>query len=77
MLNRRKGSLFLVLFFVFIGSFIFAQNRVVKKGVPSKNNSATAKAGAFIDVNTSNYPESSYSITQLVKDVLISGGVTM
>lgn len=74
MLNRRKGSLFLVLFFVFIGSFIFAQNRVVKKGVPSKNNSSTAKAGAFIDVNTSNYPESSYSITQLVKDVLISGG---
>lgn len=74
MLNRRKGSLFLVLFFVFIGSFIFAQNRVVKKGVPSKNNSTTAKAGAFIDINTSNYPESSYSITQLVKDVLISGG---
>ncbi|WP_336959648.1 choice-of-anchor L domain-containing protein [Chryseobacterium contaminans] len=74
MLNRRKGSLFLVLFFVFIGSFIFAQNRVVKKGVLPKNNGATAKSGAFIDINTSNYPESSYSITQLVKDVLISGG---
>lgn len=73
MLNRRKGSLFLVLFFIFIGSFIFAQNRVVSKSVPSKKN-ITAKAGAFIDVNTSNYPESSYSITQLVKDVLISGG---
>ncbi len=39
-----------------------------------KSNGATAKSGAFIDINTSNYPESSYSITQLVKDVLISGG---
>lgn len=74
MLNRRKGSLFLVLFFIFMGSFIFAQNRVVKKALPQKNSGATAKAGAFININTSNYPESSYSITQLVKDVLISGG---
>ncbi|BAP30648.1 gliding motility-associated C-terminal domain containing protein [Chryseobacterium sp. StRB126] len=74
MLNRRKGSLFLVLFFVFIGSFIFAQDRVVKKSGLPKNNGAAAKAGTFIDINTSNYPESSYSITQLVKDVLISGG---
>lgn len=32
------------------------------------------KAGLFIDVNTPNYPESNYSVTQLVKDVLISGG---
>lgn len=32
------------------------------------------KAGAFIDINTPNYPESSFSISQLVKDVLISGG---
>lgn len=74
MLNRRKGSLFLVLFFVFIGSFIFAQDKDIRKGASLKNYGPTAKAGAFIDVNTSNYPESSYSITQLVKDVLISGG---
>ncbi|MFP3598068.1 choice-of-anchor L domain-containing protein [Chryseobacterium sp. SIMBA_029] len=32
------------------------------------------KAGAFIDVNAPSYTESSYSITQLVKDVLISSG---
>lgn len=57
-----------------MGSFIFAQDRVVKKSVLPKNTGAAAKAGAFIDINTSNYPESSYSITQLVKDVLISGG---
>lgn len=74
MLNRRKGSLFLVLFFVFIGSFVFAQDRVIDRTILQKKNGPTAKAGSFIDVNTSNYPESSYSITQLVKDVLISGG---
>ncbi|WP_292010775.1 choice-of-anchor L domain-containing protein [Chryseobacterium sp.] len=34
------------------------------------------KAGAFIDVNAAGYPETNYSITQLVKDVLISGGST-
>lgn len=40
----------------------------------SKPSSATMKAGAFIDVNAAGYPESNFSITQLVKDVLISGG---
>ncbi|WP_228429167.1 choice-of-anchor L domain-containing protein [Chryseobacterium sp. 52] len=33
-----------------------------------------SKAGAFIDVNVPPYVESGYSITQLVKDVLISSG---
>ncbi|WP_347219005.1 choice-of-anchor L domain-containing protein [Chryseobacterium sp.] len=74
MLNRRKGSLFLVLFFVFIGSFVFAQDRDIRRGASLKNYGSAAKAGSFIDVNTSNYPESSYSIAQLVKDVLVSGG---
>lgn len=73
MLKRRTGNLFLALFFVFIGSLIFGQKRG-KTGVYQKPGAATLKAGAFIDVNTSNYPESSYSVTQLVKDVLISGG---
>jgi hypothetical protein len=44
------------------------------KGVVSRQTPENMKAGAFIDVNTAAYPESSYSITQLVKDVLISGG---
>jgi len=74
MLNRRIGNLFLALFFAFIGSLVFAQN-TDRAAIPAKKANATSmKAGVFIDVNTPNYPESSYSITQLVKDVLISGG---
>ncbi|MDQ0065521.1 choice-of-anchor L domain-containing protein [Chryseobacterium lathyri] len=74
MLNRRIGNLFLALFFAFIGSFVFAQN-TDRAAIPAKKANATSmKAGVFIDVNTPNYPESGYSITQLVKDVLISGG---
>jgi len=74
MLNRRIGNLFLALFFAFIGSLVFAQN-TDRAAIPAKKASATSlKAGVFIDVNTPNYPESGYSITQLVKDVLISGG---
>lgn len=73
MLNRRTGNLFLALFFAFVGSLVLAQNRE-RTGVAKKPSAATMKAGAFIDVNALSYPESSYSITQLVKDVLISGG---
>jgi gliding motility-associated-like protein len=74
MLNRRIGNLFLALFFAFIGSLVFAQN-TDRAAIPAKKASAASmKAGVFIDVNTPNHPESGYSITQLVKDVLISGG---
>ncbi|AYM99506.1 choice-of-anchor L domain-containing protein [Chryseobacterium sp. 3008163] len=73
MLNKSAGSLFLALFLVLIGNFTFSQTREKVKSI-QKASSQTMKAGAFIDVNTANYPESSYSITQLVKDVLISGG---
>ena len=34
------------------------------------------RAGVFIDVNAPSYPESGYPITQLINDVLISGGST-
>lgn len=74
MLNRRIGSLFLALFFALLGSFVFAQNTDRSKLTAKKPRAASMKAGVFIDVNTPNYPESSYSVTQLVKDVLISGG---
>lgn len=74
MLNRRIGNLFLALFFALIGNFVFAQN-IDRATIPAKKANATSmKAGVFIDVNTPNYPESGYSITQLVKEVLISGG---
>lgn len=58
-----------------VGSFVFAQNRD-RKGIVAKPTAQSMKAGAFIDVNAAGYPESNYSITQLVKDVLISGGST-
>ncbi|KFF03628.1 T9SS C-terminal target domain-containing protein [Chryseobacterium luteum] len=74
MLNRRIGNLFLALFFALIGSFVLAQN-TDRAAIPAKKANATSmKAGVFIDVNTPNYTESNFSITQLVKDVLISGG---
>lgn len=75
MLNKSAGSLFLALFLVLIGNFTFSQGREKSKTI-QKATSQTMKAGAFIDVNTANYPESSYSITQLVQNVLIAGGST-
>lgn len=75
MLNRRTRNLLLALFLVFTGSMMFAQDRQSKVSV-KKPTAASMKAGVFIDVNAVGYPESAYSITQLVKDVLISGGST-
>ncbi|MCJ8154678.1 choice-of-anchor L domain-containing protein [Chryseobacterium sp. SSA4.19] len=75
MLNTGTKNLFLALFSVFAGCFVFAQDRQ-SKGTVRKPAAESMKAGAFIDVNAVGYPESSYSITQLVKDVLISGGST-
>ncbi len=75
MLNTRTKSIFLALFLVFAGCFVFAQDRQ-SKGIVRKPAAESMKAGAFIDVNAAGYPESSFSITQLVKDVLISGGST-
>ncbi|OCA76087.1 gliding motility protein [Chryseobacterium artocarpi] len=73
MLNRRTRNLFLALFFAFIGNIVFAQNRG-RTQETRRPGAAALRAGAFIDVNAASYPESGYSITQLVKDVLISGG---
>jgi gliding motility-associated-like protein len=75
MLNRRTRSLLFAILLFLVGNFAFAQSRSGKDMV-SKPSPASMKAGAFIDVNASGYPESNYSITQLVKDVLISGGGT-
>ncbi|GAB0156473.1 hypothetical protein CHRYSEOSP005_17380 [Chryseobacterium sp. Alg-005] len=75
MLNCRARSLFLALFLILIGNFTFSQSRG-KTVSKQKASAQTMKAGAFIDVNTPGYPESSYGITQLIKDVLINGGST-
>lgn len=70
----RRNLLFF-LFFLVISTFSYSQTDGPRK--PPKNKpsgSAVQKAGNFIDVNTPGYTQSSYSITQLVKDVLISSG---
>ncbi|MCD1116643.1 choice-of-anchor L domain-containing protein [Chryseobacterium turcicum] len=71
MLNGRLQYLLLVL--ILLGNFTFSQQRKISEAT-SKPSNLTMKAGAFIDVNTASYPESSFNISQLVKDVLISGG---
>ncbi|KFF09992.1 gliding motility protein [Chryseobacterium soli] len=73
MLNWKTGSLFLALFLALTGNFAFSQN-TQRTGTLKQPTPSSMKAGVFIDVNTPNYPESNYSVTQLVKDVLISGG---
>lgn len=74
MLNGRMKNLLLVFVLMLIGNHTFSQRNNAKKSVAPTSQSL--KAGAFIDVNTANYVESSFSITQLVKDVLIAGGST-
>ncbi|CAI8884320.1 choice-of-anchor L domain-containing protein [Chryseobacterium sp. IT-36CA2] len=73
MLNRRRGNLFLALFLAFLGNFVLGQNKG-RVEIAAKPKAASLRAGVFIDVNAPSYPESGYPITQLVKDVLISGG---
>lgn len=45
-----------------------------RKVLPEKKSPESMKAGAFIDVNVPPYVASGYTIDQLVKNVLISGG---
>lgn len=73
MLNNIFKNILYIFVFLLIGNQAFlSQQRSVKQ--LSKASSQTMKAGAFIDVNAPGYVESSYSITQLVTDVLIAGG---
>ncbi len=41
---------------------------------PTTPSAKSLMAGAFIDVNVAPYPESNYTIQQLIQDVLITGG---
>ena len=75
MLNRRRGNLFLAVFLAFMGNFVLAQNKG-RVEIAAKPKAASLRAGVFIDVNAPSYPESGYPITQLINDVLISGGST-
>lgn len=64
---------YLLVFFL-IPFFAFSQNNL-RKNPPKKEPSAASKfSGNFIDVNAAGYPQSNYTIEQLVKNVLISSG---
>ncbi|KIC64289.1 T9SS C-terminal target domain-containing protein [Chryseobacterium taiwanense] len=66
---RLKNYLFLLVL-LFVSVSLFSQRKPPKNVVSSVNN----KAGVFIDVNATGYVPSTYTIDQLVKNVLISGG---
>lgn len=72
MLHYRLKNYYLFLVFLFISGSSWAQNTSRTNG-KVKLSAASMKAGAFIDVNAASYPESSYSIQQLVQQVLING----
>lgn len=73
MLGYRLNKYFLFLVLLLTSASVFSQN-LRKKSPPKKAGQTTMKAGVFIDVNVPTYPQSAYTIEQLVKNVLISGG---
>lgn len=73
MFNYRLNNYFLITMFLLASVSAFSQ-RMERKSKPEKFSAQSKKAGAFIDVNVPTYVPSSYTIEQLVKNVLISGG---
>ena len=73
MLNYRLKNYFSLLAIATLGNLSLAQT-FPPRIQPVEKPSPTHKAGDFIDVNVPPYAASNYTITQLVKDVLISGG---
>lgn len=59
--------------FLLSTNLLFSQAEQTRK-VPKPNTGLAKKQGSFIDVNAPTYAASSFNITQLVKDVLISSG---
>jgi len=60
----------LLVLLTFAFTISYSQRPIIK----SQGTAASYKTGNFIDVNTSSYPQSAYSITDLIAKVLISGG---
>lgn len=69
MLNYRLKNYYFIFFGLIICQIFNAQSRI-----STEKKNPYAKAGTFIDVNVAPYPESNFTIAQLVTDVLISGG---
>jgi len=59
--------------FLLSANLLFSQTEQTRK-VAKPNTGLAKKQGSFIDVNAPTYAASSFNITQLVKDVLISSG---
>lgn len=72
MLNYRTKNYLLFLLLILFSLQLHAQK--TRKALPEKKSAASMKAGAFIDVNVATYTPSTYTIDQLVRNVLISGG---
>lgn len=73
MFNYRLNNYFLVTMFLLASVSAFSQ-KAARKPQQEKFSAQSKKAGAFIDVNVPTYAPSAFSIDQLVKNVLISGG---
>ncbi|MGK6341712.1 choice-of-anchor L domain-containing protein [Chryseobacterium sp. DT-3] len=73
MFNYRLNNYFLVTMFLLASVSAFSQ-KVNRKPQLEKFSIQSKKAGAFIDVNVPTYAPSAFTIDQLVKNVLISGG---
>ncbi|WP_144281236.1 choice-of-anchor L domain-containing protein [Chryseobacterium echinoideorum] len=73
MLNYRLKNYFKLSFFLLflIGFKSYAQKRSIHD---KKVNPSAAKAGDLIDVNTASYPQSAFTPTQLVTNVLVGSG---
>lgn len=75
MLNYRLEKYFLFLVLLLVSTSAFSQTKP-RKPQREKMGSESMKAGVFIDVNAASYAPSAYTPTQLVRDVLITGGST-
>lgn len=75
---RKKTLFVLSILYVLVFSFslqVRAQNNPVRKTPPSGMNVPVSKAiGSFISVNNAGYTQSADNISQLVNNVLMSGG---
>lgn len=75
MLNYRLKNYFSI---AFVALLLFSSNAAFGQTRPpaKKEINPLAKAGTFIDVNVAPYPESNYTPTQLVTDVLVGASPT-
>ena len=74
-INQMKNKFpSFLLFMLFTNSLYSQQQPKTRLPQQEKISELSKKAGAFIDINAAGYPESAYTPTQLVTDVLISSG---